>query len=300
MERLIRNKIQEVYAGLRPSEQKVADYFWKYEGKAGDLLIEQVAKKARVSQPTVIRFVKALGYGGFKEFKYGLMQEEIQRKAQEKSGQEDADRIDLYGFQLSRRDGLEVIPGKIVTTSIQMLEETLRSISMKEFRRAVEAIAQARKIVVYSVEDSNGVAHNLLTKLTYLGLDCRSYGDSYLQSVSASNLEKGDLAVGISYSGCSRDTVDAIRLAKKAGAKTLVITNFDNSLITEYADILLCTSDHQFLYGNTIFSRVTQMALVDMLYAGVLNFDYERLRKKLNKNSRIVARRAYDKKEENL
>ena len=64
MERLIRNKIQEVYAGLRPSEQKVADYFWKYEGKAGDLLIEQVAKKARVSQPTVIRFVKALGYGG--------------------------------------------------------------------------------------------------------------------------------------------------------------------------------------------------------------------------------------------
>ena len=107
MEGLIRKRIQEIYAGLRPSEQKVADYFWKYDGKAGDLLIEQVAKKAKVSQPTVIRFVKALGYRGFKEFKYGLSQEEI--KGQEfKEGQDD---IELYGFQLSRQDSLEVIPG---------------------------------------------------------------------------------------------------------------------------------------------------------------------------------------------
>lgn len=296
MEGLIRKRIQEIYAGLRPSEQKVADYFWKYDGKAGDLLIEQVAKKAKVSQPTVIRFVKALGYRGFKEFKYGLIQEEI--KGQEfKEGQDD---IELYGFQLSRQDSLDVIPGKVITTSIQLLEETLRSIQIKEFRRAVEAVVKARSIVIYSVEDSSGVAHDLLTKLTYLGLSCRSYGDSYLQSVSASNLGKEDLAVGISYSGYSRDTVEMMQLAKKSGAMTLVITNFEKSLITEYADILLCTSDRQFLYGNTIFSRVTQMALVDMLYAGVLNYDYERLHKNLNKNSRIASRRAYDKKEENL
>ena len=296
MEGLIRKRIQEIYAGLRPSEQKVADYFWKYDGKAGDLLIEQVAKKAKVSQPTVIRFVKALGYRGFKEFKYGLIQEEI--KGQEfKEGQDD---IELYGFQLSRQDSLDVIPGKVITTSIQLLEETLRSIQIKEFRRAVEAVVKARSIVIYSVEDSSGVAPDLLTKLTYLGLSCRSYGDSYLQSVSASNLGKEDLAVGISYSGYSRDTVEMMQLAKKSGAMTLVITNFEKSLITEYADILLCTSNRQFLYGNTIFSRVTQMALVDMLYAGVLNYDYERLHKNLNKNSRIVSRRAYDKKEENL
>lgn len=296
MDSRIRKRIQEVYAGLRPSEQKVADYFWKYEGKAGDLLIEQVAKKAKVSQPTVIRFVKALGYGGFKEFKYSLMQEEIKS---ESSGKEQ-ESIELYGFQLSRQDSLDVIPGKVVTTSIQLLEETLRSIQIREFRRGVEAIVKAKSIVIYSVENSSGVAHDLLTKLTYLGLNCRSYGDSYLQSVSASNLDKGDLAVGISYSGYSRDTVEMIHLAKKAGASTLVITNFENSLITEYADILLCTSDRQFLYGNTIFSRVTQMALVDMLYAGVLNYDYDRLHKNLNKNSRIVSSRAYDKKEEIL
>lgn len=296
MESPIKKRIQEIYAGLRPSEQKVADYFWKYEGKAETLLIEKAAKDSQVSQPTVIRFVKALGYGGFKEFKYGLMQEEIQSQSQK----EETDSIELYGFQLSRHDSLDVIPGKVITTSIQMLEETLRSIQRKEFRRAVEAIVKARNIVIYSVEDSSGVAHDLLTKLTYLGMNCRSYGDSYLQSVSASNLEKEDLAVGISYSGSSRDTVEMMQLAKKAGAVTLVITNFENSLITEYADILLCTSDRQFLYGNAIFSRVTQMALVDMLYAGVLNYDYERLHKNLNKNSRIVARRAYDKKKEGV
>ena len=63
MESPIKKRIQEIYAGLRPSEQKVADYFWKYEGKAETLLIEKAAKDSQVSQPTVIRFVKALGYG---------------------------------------------------------------------------------------------------------------------------------------------------------------------------------------------------------------------------------------------
>ena len=107
-----------------------------------------------------------------------------------------------------------------------------------------------------------------------------------------------DLAIGISYSGYSKNTVEMMRLAKKAGAKTLVLTNFENALIAEYADILLCASHRQFLYGDTIFSRISQLALVDMIYAGVLNRDYAHLSGKLRKTSDIVMERAYTSKEE--
>ena len=290
----VKIKIQQIYAGLRPSEQKVADYILRYEGKASKLLMETLASETGVSQPTVIRFVKAAGYEGFKDFKYALVQEEAKEQSQ------DDEKIGLYGFPLSKKDRLEDIPGKIVTTSMEMLEETLKNISMKEYRRAVEAVLGAENIVIYSVENSVCTANDLLTKLTYLGLNCRIYGDYYLQNVSAMSLTKKDLAIGISYSGCSRHTVEMLALARKAGATTLAMTNFENSLISKYADILLCASNRQFLYGDTIFSRISQLALVDMIYAGVLNRDYDRFARKLNKTSAIVAKRAYGEDEEVL
>lgn len=177
MDGSMRRKIESVYGSLRPSERKAADYLLEYRGRAGDLLMEELAGAAGVSQPTVMRFVKALGYSGFREFKYALVQEEA--RGQRKEGE-----IELYGFQLSSRDRLEEIPGKIVATSIRMLEETLKSIRAKEYRQAVEA----RSIVIYSVENSACTASDLMKKLLYLGLDCRMYGDYYLQNASAGNL----------------------------------------------------------------------------------------------------------------
>ncbi|MDD3340545.1 MAG: MurR/RpiR family transcriptional regulator [Lachnospiraceae bacterium] len=296
MNKLMRMRIQEVYAALRPSEQKVADWMLEYKGSGGDLLIEGMAVQIQVSQPTIIRFVKALGYKSFKEFKYSLMQED----ARKESNMLPESNIDLYGFKLSSKDKLEEIPGKIINTSVKMLEETLKSVQIKEYKRALDAILEAESIVIYSVENSICTATDLMTKLTYLGLNCRMYGDYYLQNVSANNLSKRDLAIGISYSGYSKHTVEMMRNAQKVGAKTMVITNFENAVIADYADILICGSNQQFLYGNTIFSRISQMALVDMIYAGLLNRDYGRLSKRLNKNSQIVAERAYGEDEEIL
>lgn len=292
---MMRQKIQNIYAALRPSERKVADYILSYQGKAGELLIEELAREAKVSQPTVVRFAKAVGYKSFREFKYAMMQEEMRERTE---GREEE--IGLYGFRLSSKDRLEEIPGKIVTTSIQMLEETLKSIRKKEFERAVDAILAADNIVIYGVENSLCTVNDLLTKLTYLGLNCRTYTDYYLQNVSAGNLTKKDLAIGVSYSGYSRNTVEVMRAAKKAGARTLVLTNFENALIAKYADILLCASHRQFFYGDTIFSRISQLALVDMLYAGALNRNYPVLSKKLKKTNEIVTRRVYSEEEEDL
>lgn len=292
---MMRQKIQNIYAALRPSERKVADYILSYQGKAGELLIEELAREAKVSQPTVVRFAKAVGYKSFREFKYAMMQEEMRERTE---GREEE--LGLYGFRLSSKDRLEEIPGKIVTTSIQMLEETLKSIRKKEFERAVDAILAADNIVIYGVENSLCTVNDLLTKLTYLGLNCRTYTDYYLQNVSAGNLTKKDLAIGVSYSGYSRNTVEVMRAAKKAGSRTLVLTNFENALIAKYADILLCASHRQFFYGDTIFSRISQLALVDMLYAGALNRNYPVLSKKLKKTNEIVTRRAYSEEKEDL
>lgn len=276
--------IRENYSSLRKSEKKAADYLLSYQGDGRELTLELFADGAGVSQPTVLRFIRALGYQGFKDFRYELVREE--------------DRTEkgyfLYGSSISKDDKIAELPAKLIGTAVGQLKDTLKNLSADNLEKAVRAITGARNIAVFYVENSSCTASDLVTKLTYLGFSCCSYSDYYLQNVSAGNLTKEDVAIGISYSGCSISTVDAMRIAKKAGTRTIAITNFENTLLEKYADIVLITSGQHFIYGDAIFSRVSQLAVVDMIYTGILLSDYEKYTAILDRSSNTIRKQAYD------
>lgn len=278
-------KIKSVYSSLRKSEKKVGDYVLEHIEDIPNLTIVALSQKIEVSQPTIIRFVKALGFEGYREFKDAIILEKGKEKVEEINP--------LYGFTLNNNDKVKDIPKKSIYNTIGILENTLKAINPKDFEKAIEYIISSKTIDIYAVENSSCVASDLSNKLLYLGLNTRYYSDNYIQHVCAGNLNKDDLAIGISYSGTSRDTVEAMRLAKKRGAKSIVITNFEDSIITKYADVLICTSNtHCSIYGNAIFSRSSQIAIVDMLYMGVILSDYKLYSKKLDRNSEIIKNKA--------
>ncbi|MEG1432519.1 MurR/RpiR family transcriptional regulator [Eubacterium sp.] len=287
----IQFEIRKNYRRLRPSEKKVADYLLSFEGEIETMTIIDLAHGAGVSQPTVIRFASALGFQGFKELKYQLMKAD---------GLEHQGLVPqpLHGFKISSRDRMEDVPSNIVATAITMLRDTLMKMETEDFVQLIEKIIKARRVFVFGVENSHSVVSDLVTKLLYLGIDCLSYGDYYLQSVCANNLGPEDLAIAISYSGYSRNTIDVLKIAKKSGAATAAITNFEKSLIKRYGDLCLTTSSEQYMYGNAIFSRVTQHALVDMVYTGVLLSRFEIHTQIMDNNSRIISDRAYESLEE--
>ncbi len=288
MKNYITKQIEAGYGDLRRSEKQAADYILSHMEEAADLPLDRLAYSAKVSQPTVLRMLKALGFNGYKDFRYQLVAELARETDREKP-----DQI-MYGYTLSRQDTLEEIPIKMAATTQRMMEETLKNFSGKSYQKAVQKLKKARLIDIYSVENSEVTAMDLLTKLLYLGLPCRHFSDYYFQRISAGSLTSEDVAVGISYSGESKDTVDVMRTARKAGACTIVITNFRDSTIAKYADILICTSQEQFFYGDAIFSRTTQLLIVDMIYMGIIASDYERYVEQLNRCEKVVREKAYD------
>lgn len=286
-------EIKKLYADLRPSEQKAADYYLNYQDSLELLSLAGMAEAAGISQPTVLRFVRALGFGGFKEFKYGVLKQA--RDGVQREDAEEAPRPAYVGaYEISQDDRPEDVPGRVAAQAVSYLDDTLKHISPAKISQAAELIINARQIGIYYVENSASIANDMVTKLLYLGFNCLTYSDFYLQHVSASNLGPGDLAIGISYSGCSRNTVDVMKMARRKGASTIVMTNFEHSLISRYADVLLCTENRQALYGNAIFSRTSQIALVDMIYMRIILSDYKRFTKKLDESSRIIRNRAYE------
>ena len=282
------HRIRTGYGDMRKSEQRAADYILGHLEEARELPLDQLAKRARVSQPTVLRMVRALGFGGYRDFRYQLVSE-LARNLSEA----DLTTRPLYGYTLRPGERLEDIPGNMVAMAERMLEETLKNFSIRTYKKIVEVLRGARLIDIYSVENSEVTAQDFLAKLLYLGFSCRHFSDHYYQRISAGSLTDQNVAVGISYSGSSRDTVDVMRTAKKAGATTIVLTNFKDSPISRYADYLICTSQEQLFYGDSIFSRTSQLLIVDMIYMGIIASDYDRYAKRLDSCEKVVREKAY-------
>lgn len=282
------HRIRAGYGDMRKSEQRAADYILDHLEETRELPLDQLAKRARVSQPTVLRMVRALGFGGYRDFRYQLVSE-LARNLSEA----DLTTRPLYGYTLRPGERLEDIPGNMVAMAERMLEETLKNFSIRTYKKIVEVLRGARLIDIYSVENSEVTAQDFLAKLLYLGFSCRHFSDHYYQRISAGSLTDQDVAVGISYSGSSRDTVDVMRTAKKAGATTIVLTNFKDSPISRYADYLICTSQEQLFYGDSIFSRTSQLLIVDMIYMGIIASDYDRYAKRLDSCEKVVREKAY-------
>lgn len=282
------DRVKSAYASLRPSERRVADYVLSDPDECTQCTISELAERVQVSQPTVVRFVQAMGFDGYRSFKYCLLRDRSGKSPQ-------SPYFDPMGdLDLKPWDCLEDLPLKETRMAGGLLEDTLKSLSTQELSRAVRMLATARTIDIYGVENSFTPANDLLTKLTYLGLNCRMHTDAYLQQISAAHLGVADVAVAISHSGCSVDTVKALKQARKTGAGTIAITSSQESLLAKYADVCLSTGGQDLtIYGTAIFSRIPDLAVIDLLYMGIIQSDYERFSRNLDKSGAVIADRGY-------
>ena len=238
----IRKQIEKGYADLRRSEKLAADYVLEHMEQISDLSIDRLAHNAGVSQPTVLRMLRSAGFSGYRDFCYRLVAE-LAKKAEAGEGGKGP----MYGYTLDKSTPLKEIPFNMAATTQKMLEETVKNFSGKIYQKTVEALANARLIDIYGVENS----------------------------------------------GESKDTVDSLRTAKKAGARTIAVTNFKDAAISRYADILICTSQEQLMYGDAIFSRSCQILVVDMIYMGIISLDYDRFTDRLKRCEKVVQEKAY-------
>jgi DNA-binding MurR/RpiR family transcriptional regulator len=164
------------------------------------------------------------------------------------------------------------------------MNDTLITFNQSEYKRAVQVLHKARQIAVFGVANSAVVADDIVVKLARLGLICSSYADAHRQLIAASNLAEGDVAIGVSHSGYTIDTVDALTVARKNGAVTICISNQFTSPIIDVSDIQLLTAAHEASFiSETMVSRISQLVIVDMLYSGIILQDYEYYTQKITK-----------------
>lgn len=286
------DKIKKLYNTLSSSEKRVADYVLLNGHTVSKITLANISKEIGVSEPTIMRFVKRIGYGGYSEFKLNLMKDWGRKSVAEKS-----DNKLLVDLHIKENEKIEDIPSKMIGMTIKALEDTLKIVDLDNYKRAIKVIQNSNIIDVYGVGNSGSIANDIMNKFLRIGLNCRAYSDNHLQQICASHLTKKDLAIAVSHSGSTIDTVNALKIAKESGAKTIALTNFKASSISEYADITLYTGDVETtFYSERMVSRISQLVIVDMLYMGILLTDYNLYTNRLDKINLLVKEKNYLKK----
>jgi DNA-binding MurR/RpiR family transcriptional regulator len=254
-------KIRSLLPGLARAEQRVAKVVLENSGTVAHLSITEVAEQAGTSETTVTRFCKAIGVGGYPELRIALAADTARSQARANHD---------MGGDIGPGDDLAQVVGKVAFADARAVEETAEQLDVEALGKVVEAIAGARRVDVYGFGASAFVAFDMQQKLHRIGLTCFAWNDTHIALTSAAVLTSADVAVGISHTGSTSETVEALRVARETGATTVALTNFPRSPITEVADHVLTTAARETTFrSGAMASRIAQLTVIDCLFIGV-------------------------------
>jgi RpiR family carbohydrate utilization transcriptional regulator len=250
------DRIKASLPSLAPAEQRVGKLVLQDPRAFANLPVTQLADRAHVSKPTVVRFCRSVGYDGLSDFKLKL------------AGSV-SEGVPFSHRSVDADDKTTDVMVKVIDNTVAAFLKYRNDASASALDQAVKALAEThstgKRIEFYGVGNSGIVAQDAQHKFFRLGMNTIAYSDGHMQVMSASMLGQGDCVVVISNSGRTRDLMDACDIARKRGATTIVITASGSPLAT--AGQIHLTADHPESYDrySPMVSRLLHLLIIDIL-----------------------------------
>ena len=267
---LLQNSLQR----LRKSEQKVALYVLKNPHDVVNMRIIDLASEAEVSEPTVIRFCRALDYAGFQEFKLALAQDVSLF-------------VDLETTQISQNDSVDEYLPKVFDSAIAYLLKLRSEIDPKNISHSVRMIRQARRIEIIAQGASVGVASELSKKFGRLLINSQYSLDPYTQAMNTTLLGVHDMLFIISSTGNSKALIYSLEIAQERRTPVLSLCPRDSIIgqgSTLNINMAPAVPEHKDVY-TSMTTRLAYLLAVDLLAVGLSLQDashYTRLMRDIN------------------
>jgi RpiR family transcriptional regulator, carbohydrate utilization regulator len=247
---------------LRPSERRVGEFVLRHPNQAIELSFGEVARRAGVSQPTVARFCRAMGFTGLRELKLRLAKSLAR-------GVPLADGVPFVHRDVQIGDSMAEIGAKVFDRSIAALVTVRNHLDPTAITAAVQALRTAKRIEFYGLGNSGIVALDAQHKFFRLGVHTAAYADAHMHAMAASMLRPGDVVVAISGSGRTRDLIRSVEIAREAGATAIAITIANSPLATASDIAVLADVPEDPDVYAPMTSRLAHLAIFDVLAVGV-------------------------------
>ncbi len=250
------DRITASLPSLAPAEQRVARLVLANPRAFASLPVAELADRAHVSKPTVVRFCRSVGYDGLTDFKRKLVGSV-------------SEGVPFIHRSVDVDDKTGDIMVKVIDNTVAAFLKYRNEASTSAVEKAAQALVQTyrsgQRIEFYGVGNSGVVAQDAQHKFFRLGVHTIAYSDGHMQVMSASMLKPGDCVVVISNSGRTRDLMDACDIARRNGATTIVITATGSPLAS--AGHIHLSADHPEGFDNysPMVSRLLHLLIIDIL-----------------------------------
>ncbi|WP_250537977.1 bifunctional transcriptional regulator/glucokinase [Caballeronia sp. INML3B] len=249
-------RIRQMRDALTPAERRVADLALNHPRSIINDPIIDIARKADVSQPTVIRFCRSLGCQGLSDFKLKL--------ATGLTGT-----IPVSHSQVHLGDTATDFGAKVLDNTVSAILQLREHLNFENVERAIDILNGARRIEFYGLGNSNIVAQDAHYKFFRFGIPTIAYGDLYMQAASAALLGKGDVIVAVSKSGRAPELLRVLEVAMQQGATVIAITS-SNTPLAKRATVALETDHIEIRESQlSMISRILHLVIIDILAVGV-------------------------------
>ena len=244
--------IEANYDRFTAVEKLVAD-FYITNTKHMDFSAKHIARYLHVSEASLSRFAKKIGYGGYREFIYNY----------QPSVQTEAPKVDEQSTE-------------VLGAYQELLNKTYNLIDEAQILRIVHLLMEKRRIFVYGFGSSGLAAQELKLRFVRLGLDVEAITEFHELVMNEARVNEDCLVIGISLSGATTEIIDAIHEAAARKAATVFLTSHnESSWQQEFDEVVLTAVKKNLEYGNVISPQFPILILLDIIYAGYLGLNSE-------------------------
>lgn len=249
-------RLTDARSTLSKSETKVASYVLDNAHEVIKMRIADLARGSQVSEPTVIRFCRAIGFDGFQSFKLSLAQH--------------LGRGGVYSqFAVDDSDTVEDLRNKVFDTTIGTLLTVRDELDPIALERTINAITRANRVEFYGFGASGSVAADAQHKFFRLQMSSAAYTDPHIQHMSAISLGRDDVVVAISQSGQTTALLQSVRLAREAGATVIGLAPRDTALSQECTIPIYVNREEDHETFAPVSSRIAHLVVIDVIATGV-------------------------------
>jgi len=241
--------------------RNVAQYIVDNPQRVASFSIGELAKLTESNKTAVVRVCKLSGYKGYRELRAALLENRGLIRGAE-----------LLGFDVpsdaNASDDILHVAREVIKINLEVLQETLTLLDEGSLRTAAEHILEARHVFLAGFGSSAPVAQDTHQRFLRLQIPSSAYADPHVLASIAANLSQTDLLFCVTYSGETRDVIEALETARERKATTITLTSVPRSSAARLSDIVLVSAvSRKPRAAETVASRVAQLAVVDVVTA---------------------------------
>ncbi len=237
---------------LTKSGAIVADYLMQHAEDAQYLSISSLANECGVAEATIFRFCRSLGFQGYNEMKIALAKATATATPTVAKLEPGAD--------------TQLLITHAYNTAVEALNGTRNMLDAEAIDRAATVLQRARQVYFFGQGGSQVLAGDIWARFSMLSTKFRTAGDSHMQAITASLMGPEDVILFISYSGCTRDMMDTLHLAKENGAKVILVTHYADAPGAVLADVvLLCGAKENPLDSGSVPAKLAMLFVANVL-----------------------------------